>query len=322
MVLNNNPLCKMLGLELPIVQGGMIYVSGAKLAAAVSENGMLGLIGAGSMTPELLRQHIQKAHSLTKKPVGVNVPLLYSHAKDQIAVALDEGIKIFFTSGGSPKIFTAMLKSHGAIVVHVTSSPDLAKKCEDAGVDMVVAEGFEAGGHNGRDELTTLVLVNEAVRAVKIPVIAAGGIADGRSILAALALGAHGVQMGTRFAATVESSAHENFKQKMLQASYTSTTLHLKKLSPVRLLENEFSLEVNKLEQAGASKEELAQLLGHGRSRKGMLEGNLQEGELEIGQIVGMIKDLPTVAQLKIRLVQEIRLALSDLKSNVASFMP
>ena len=225
-----NPLIsELFKIELPIVQGGMVWVSGAKLAASVSEHGGLGLIGAGSMKPELLRAHLIKARALTSKPIGVNIPLLYKGAKEQIDIALEAGIRIFFTSAGSPKLFTSELKAAGATVVHVISTPELARKCEDAGVDAVVAEGFEAGGHNGRDEITTMALIPQVVRAVNIPVIAAGGFASGASVVAALALGASGVQMGSRFAATVESSAHENFKRAILTAGSASTRLMMKK---------------------------------------------------------------------------------------------
>lgn len=297
--------------ELPIIQAGMVWVSGGKLAAAASEAGALGIIGAGSMQPDLLRQHIQKARTLTKKPLAVNIPLLYSKAQEQIDTALAEGLRIFFTSAGSPKTFTSYLKDKGCIVVHVTSSPELAQKCEAAGVDAVVAEGFEAGGHNGRDEITTMVLIPEVVDAVKIPVIAAGGIADGRGIAAAFALGAHGVQIGSRFAATKESSAHENFKNAIVNAGPGSTMLAMRKLVPVRLLKNKFYNDILALEERCASKDELNELLGKGRARKGMLEGDVVEGELEIGQVSGLIHDIPTVADLVARLRQEYKNAMA-----------
>lgn len=306
-------LTKLFGIRLPIVQAGMVWVSGGKLAAAASEAGALGLIGAGSMQPELLGEHIKKARSLTTKPLGVNVPLLYPRAKEQIDTALAGGIRIFFTSAGSPKAWTGYLKDHGCIVVHVTSSPELAQKCEAAGVDAVVAEGFEAGGHNGRDEITTMALIPEVVDAVSIPVIAAGGIADGRGIAAALALGAQGVQMGTRFAATKESSAHSAFKQAIVDATACSTMLSMKKLVPVRLLKNHFYDQVSALEERCAGKDELAQLLGKGRARLGMLEGNLEEGELEIGQIAGLVRDIPTTAELVNRLEAEYSAVVSKL---------
>jgi enoyl-[acyl-carrier protein] reductase II len=300
-------------IELPIIQAGMVWVSGGKLAAAASEAGALGIIGAGSMNPDLLKQHIKKARALTRKPLAVNIPLLYSKVEEQIDVAITEGIKIFFTSAGSPKTFTKKLKDLGCTVVHVTSSPELAIKCEAAGVDAVVAEGFEAGGHNGRDEITTMVLIPQVVDSVKIPVIAAGGIGDGRGIAAAFALGAHGVQIGSRFAATQESSAHANFKQAIINAGPGSTMLSMKKAVPVRLLKNKFYEDITKLEEQGASKEALNDLLGKGRARLGMLEGDLNEGELEIGQIAGMIRDLPTVAALVNRLRTEYNQALSNM---------
>jgi enoyl-[acyl-carrier protein] reductase II len=298
---------------LPVVQAGMVYVSGGKLAAAAAEAGCLGLVGAGSMTPELFREHIKKAHALSKKSIGVNIPLLYPRVKEQIDAALEEGVKIFFTSAGSPKTWTAYLKDRGATVVHVTSSPELAQKCEAAGVDAVVAEGFEAGGHNGRDEITTMVLIPQVRDAVKIPVIAAGGIGDGRAIAAALALGADGVQIGSRFAATVESSAHQNFKQAIVAAGPSGTMLAMKALVPVRLLKNKFYEAVAAAEARGAGKDELQALLGKGRARRGMLDGELDEGELEIGQVSGLIHDLPTVAVLVERLQSEYAAAVRAL---------
>lgn len=302
---------ELFGIELPIIQAGMVWVSGGKLAAAASEAGALGIVGAGSMHPELLRQHLKKAKSLTKKPFAVNVPLLYSKVQEQIDIALEEGIRIFFTSAGSPKTFTSYLKDRGCTVVHVTSSPELAMKCEAAGVDAVVAEGFEAGGHNGRDEITTMVLIPQVVDAVKIPVIAAGGIGDGRGIAAAFALGANGVQIGSRFAATKESSAHDNFKEAIVKAGPGATMLSMKQLVPVRLLRNKFYDDITAMEASGASKEQLAEHLGKGRARKGMLEGDMDEGELEIGQVAGLIHDVPTVAALVTRLRQEYNEAIA-----------
>lgn len=290
----------------------MVWVSGGKLAAAAANAGALGLIGAGSMKPDLLKQHILKAKSRTNNPIGVNLPLLYQGIEEQIGVCLELGIKIFFTSAGSPKKYTPMLKSNGCTVVHVTSTPDLAKKCEDAGVDAVVAEGFEAGGHNGRDEITTLVLIPQVVDAVKIPVIAAGGIADGRQMAAAMMLGASGVQIGSRFAATIESSAHQNFKQAIISASPTATMLSMKKTVPVRLLKNKFYDEINKLEERCASVEELQAHLGKGRAKAGMLDGDLDKGELEIGQVAGMIKDIPSCDTLVKRLMDEYRKAVQS----------
>lgn len=293
-----NRICDLFHIENPIVQAGMVWVSGAKLAAASAHSGCLGLIGAGSMHPDLLREHIRKAKSLTKKSVGVNIPLLYERVDEQIKIALDEGIKIFFTSAGSPKKWTSILKQEGATVVHVVSTPEFAKKSEDAGVDAVVVEGFEAGGHNGRDELTTLVLLQQIRNQLKIPVIAAGGFGSGQSILAAFALGAEGVQIGTAFAATQESSAHDHFKQSMCESKFNSTFVRMKKLVPVRLLENEFARTIAKAEEDCASPEELQNLLGKGRARLGMLLGDLEQGELEVGQIVSQVKEILTCAQL------------------------
>jgi enoyl-[acyl-carrier protein] reductase II len=282
----------------PIVQGGMVWVSGGKLAAAVSNAGALGLVGAGSMKPDLLQHHIRKAKALTQKPFGVNVPLLYKDVQLQLQMALDEGVRIFFTSAGSPKTHTAWLKSYGATVVHVTSTPELALKCQDAGVDAVVLEGFEAGGHNGRDELTTLVLLQQIQGKLNIPVIIAGGIGSGAAIAAALALGADAVQIGTMFAATEESSAHANFKKAMLDAGNTATFLHMKKLVPVRLLHNPFSENVRLAENQCASAEHLSQILGKGRAKTGMLEGDITEGELEVGQIVSNVSSIKTCRAL------------------------
>ena len=303
------------GARLPIVQAGMVWVSGGKLAAAASNAGALGLIGAGSMKPDLLKLHIEKCKLLTSKPFGINLPLLYSGVEEQVKIALDAGVRIFFTSAGSPKKLTPFLKSHGCTVVHVTSTPDLAKKCEDAGCDAVVAEGFEAGGHNGRDELTTLVLIPQVVDAVKIPVIAAGGIADGRGIAAAMALGARGVQIGTRFAATVESSAHANFKQAIVASRPDSTSLMMKQLVPVRLLKNKFYEEVKALESRCASAEELSAHLGKGRAKAGMLDGDMDSGELEIGQVCAMVRDIPTCAELVERLEKEYAAAVAALRA-------
>ncbi|MBM4250713.1 MAG: nitronate monooxygenase [Deltaproteobacteria bacterium] len=317
MSIQSPAITKLFGISKPIVQGGMVWVSGAKLAAAVSEAGGLGLIGAGSMQPDLLKLHIDKALALTSKPLGVNIPLLYSKAQEQIDIALAAGVRIFFTSAGSPKTWTGYLKDRGATVVHVTSSPDLARKCEAAGCDAVVAEGFEAGGHNGRDEITTLVLIPQVVDAVKIPVIAAGGIGDGRGIAAALALGAAGVQIGSRFAATVESSAHSKFKQAIVDAGPGSTILAMKELVPVRLLKNKFFDQVSALEQKCADKEALTMLLGKGRAKRGILEGDLDDGELEIGQVSGLIKDIPTVAALVQRLEAEYRAAVAHLPHTI-----
>ena len=304
-----NPICSLLGIDLPIIQAGMVWVSGGKLAAAASQAGCLGLIGAGSMKPELLKEHIAKARSATAKPFGVNVPLLYKDVEAQIRVALEEGVRIFFTSAGSPRKYTPMLKASGCTVVHVASSPQLALKCQDAGVDAVVVEGFEAGGHNGRDELTSLILLQQLEGRLSIPLIAAGGFGTGASLVAAFALGAQAVQLGTLFAATQESSAHPAFKAAMLSASETSTFLRLKKHVPVRLLENDFARAVAEAEARGAAASELEALLGKGRARKGMLEGDVAQGELEVGQIVSVIGDLPTCATLVERLLSQYEAA-------------
>ena len=305
----------LLPIKYPIIQAGMVWVSGAKLAAASANAGILGVIGAGSMKPDLLEQHILKAKSLTSHPerLAVNVPLLYEKSKEQLETALRLGIKIIITSAGSPKTYTQWLKHQGATVFHVTSSPELARKCEAAGCDAVIAEGFEAGGHNGRDEITTMVLIPQVVDAVKIPVIAAGGIVDGRGIAAAFALGAQGVQLGTRFVATIESSAHENFKQAILSSNPSSTMLMMKKHVPVRLMKNAFFNEVKKLEDQGASEEEIVSLLGHGRAKAGMLDGDMQNGEIEIGQGCSLIHDCPSVAQVVNQLILDYQKTLSSI---------
>ncbi|MEA9358257.1 nitronate monooxygenase [Bacteriovorax sp. PP10] len=312
----NNPITKLFNVKYPIVQGGMVWVSGAKLAAAVSNSGGLGLIGAGSMKPDLLRTHIIKAQGLTNKPFGVNVPLLYPGAQEQIELALNLGVKIFFTSAGSPKKFTNFLKDKGATVVHVTSSPELAVKCADAGVDAIVAEGFEAGGHNGREEITTLTLIPQVRSAVKIPLIAAGGIASGSAIAAVLALGADGVQLGTRFLMTRESSAHDNFKKLALNALPHSTQMAMRSTVPVRLLSNQFALEIKQIENqymGDELKTKLDEHLGKYRAMNGMLNGDVDQGELEVGQIVSLIKDIPSVEEVMKELVSDYQKTLSRL---------
>lgn len=312
-MLENSPLNSLFDSRYAIVQAGMVWVSGAKLAAAASNAGCLGLIGAGSMKPDLLKSHIIKAKGLGAKSLGVNIPLLYHGAAEQIQVALDEGIKIFFTSAGSPKKFTSMLKDKGCVVVHVCSTPEQAIKCESAGCDAVVAEGFEAGGHNGIEEVTTMVLIPQVVDAVNIPVIAAGGIGSGRQIAAALALGASAVQIGTRFVATIESSAHDNFKKKIINSHSGDTKLMMKSLTPVRLMKNNFFTQVQELESKCASKEQLQELLGKGRAKLGMLDGDMENGELEIGQVCAQIKDIPSVNQCVLDLVREYQQALKRL---------
>lgn len=311
-----NKITKLFGIRYPIIQGGMVWVSGGRLAAAVSNAGGLGLIGAGSMQPELLAQHILKAQSLTNSPIGVNVPLLYEKSKEQIEMALSLGIKIFFTSAGSPKKYTNLIKDNGAIVVHVTSTPELAIKCEEAKVDAVVAEGFEAGGHNGRDEITTMVLIPQVRDAIKIPLIAAGGIADGEGILAALSLGADGVQMGTRFLMTKESSAHQSYKEILLNANSSSTSSFMKATTPVRLFKNKFSNEILEIEnnfQHEDLKNKLNEHLGKYRAKIGMLDGDLDNGELEIGQIVSSIKSIPSVEEVFKTLVADYKNAFKKL---------
>lgn len=314
MKFDGNRVCELLGIRYPIIQAGMVWVSGAKLAAASAEAGILGVIGAGSMRPDILDQHLQKAKTLTSKKMAVNVPLFYKDASQQIEVALRQGVRIFITSAGNPNIFTSFLKSKGCTVLHVVSNPKFALKAEEAGVDMVIAEGFEAGGHNGVDELTTFCLIPEVKQAIKIPVIAAGGVATGAQMAAAFCLGASGVQIGTRFVVTVESSAHANFKQAVLKSSYNATDLCLKKLTPVRLLKNKFYERVISLEKSGATVEELKSLLGKGRAKLGMLEGDLEEGELEIGQACSLIRNIPTVSDCVKELLGDYKKCLEDLK--------
>jgi len=314
-----NSITKLFGIKYPIIQGGMVWVSGAKLAAAVSEAGGLGLIGAGSMQPQLLGQHITKALGLTKKPIGVNIPLLYDKSQEQIKTALELGIKIFFTSAGSPKKYTNFLKSHGATVVHVTSSPELALKCAQAGVDAIVAEGFEAGGHNGRDEITTMSLIPQVRDIVNIPLIAAGGIADGRTMLAAFSLGADGIQMGTRFLMTKESSAHQNFKECLLHANAQSTKTLMKSTTPVRLFVNTFAKEIELIEQQNHGADlalKIQDHLGKFRAKNGMLLGDLEQGELEVGQIISLIKNIPTVQEVFEKILTDYHATLKSLTTS------
>jgi enoyl-[acyl-carrier protein] reductase II len=296
---------KLFNIQFPIVQGGMIWCSGWELASAVSNAGGLGLIGSGSMYPEILRDHIQKCKKATDKPFGVNVPLLYPNIEEHIKIIIEEGVKIVFTSAGNPKTWTQHLKQHGIAVVHVVANVKFALKCEEAGVDAIVAEGFEAGGHNGREETTTMALIPQIKKSVSIPIIAAGGIASGQSMAAAIALGANGVQVGSRFVTTHESSAHINFKNAILNSLEGDTKLSLKQLTPVRLLKNEFSILVNELENQGASTEELTNLLGRGRAKKGMFEGDLVNGELEIGQVASQLKSLQSAKEVIDYMVME-----------------
>jgi len=295
---NKTRVTKLFTIDVPIIQAGMVWCSGWRLASAVSNAGGLGLIGAGSMHPEVLQEHIQKCKLTTNRSFGVNVPLLYPEIDKIMKIIIEEGVKIVFTSAGNPSLWTGILKDHGITVVHVVSSVKFAKKAEQAGVDAVVAEGFEAGGHNGREETTTLVLIPLVREAITIPLIAAGGIATGRSMLAAEVLGAEGVQVGSRFAASLESSAHDNFKHKITEISEGDTMLTMKQLTPVRLIRNKFFTLVEHAEQRGASVEELKQLLGRGRAKKGIFDGNLDEGELEIGQIAAAIHDIKPAAEI------------------------
>jgi len=308
-----NRITELFNIQYPIIQAGMIWCSGWELAAAVSNAGGLGIIGSGSMYPEILRENIKKCKAATDKPFAVNVPMLYPDIEKHFRIIIEEGVKIVFTSAGNPAIFTSILKAQGLTVVHVISNEKFARKAEASGVDAVVAEGFEAGGHNGREETTTLCLIPQIVKAVNIPVIAAGGIGTGRTMLSVMALGAEGVQIGSRFVLSNESSGHANFKQAILQASDGSTELSLKQLTPVRLLKNKFYETVKQAELNCASKEELATLLGHGRAKKGMFEGDLEEGELEIGQISGYIKEIKPAAEIVKEIVEEYNQALSDL---------
>lgn len=305
-----NRITTLFDIQYPIIQGGMVWCSGWRLASAVSNCGGLGLLGAGSMHPETLREHIRKCKSATNKPFGVNVPLMYPQIDEIMKIIVDEGVKIVFTSAGNPKTWTSWLKEKGVIVAHVVSSSKFAVKCQEAGVDAVVAEGFEAGGHNGREETTTFCLIPSVRNAVTLPLIAAGGIATGEGIFAAQVLGAEGVQIGTRFALTDESSASEMFKDYCLGLGEGDTKLLLKKVSPVRLVRNGFREAVEHAEDRGATQEELRSLLGKGRAKKGIFEGDLQEGELEIGQVSTLVQHKQTVAQVMDDLVQTYQAAL------------
>jgi len=288
-----NRITELFGIKYPVISGGMVWCSGWKLASAVSEAGGLGLIGAGSMYPDVLREHIRKCKAATQKPFGVNVPLMYPDIETIMDIIISEGVKIVFTSAGNPKVWTKKLQENGIKVAHVVSSSKFAVKCQDAGVDAVVAEGFEAGGHNGREETTTLTLIPQVRNSIELPLIAAGGIASGNAMLAAFALGAEGVQMGTRFALTEESSASDEFKNLCINLNEGDTILSLKKVSPTRLIKNEFYQQVQAAEDTGATQEQLREILGRGRSKKGIFEGDLVEGELEIGQIASHLRDLP-----------------------------
>lgn len=300
-----NRITELFDIRYPIVQAGMIWCSGWRLASAVSNAGGLGIIGSGSMYPDVLKEHVRKCKAATDRPFGVNIPLLYPDIEKHIETIIEEQVPIVISSAGSPKKWTGILKENGITVVHVVASSILAKKCEDAGCDAVVAEGFEAGGHNGREETTTMVLIPQVVDAVGIPVIAAGGIGTGRSMMAAMALGAEGVQIGSRFVATPESSAHDLFKQAVIDAKEGDTQLSMKKLVPVRLLKNRFYEEVKRLEDSGAEGGQLLELLGRARAKRGMFEGDMDEGELEIGQISGYINGLKPAAEVVQEIVDE-----------------
>jgi enoyl-[acyl-carrier protein] reductase II len=308
-----NRITELFGIKYPLNQAGMVWCSGWKLASAVSNAGALGIIGSASMYPDILQQHIQKCKAATDKPFAVNVALLYPDIEQHMKIIIDGGVKIVFTSAGNPKTWTLILKGNGIKVVHVVSSSKFAKKAEDAGCDAVVAEGFEAGGHNGREETTTMVLVPLVKNAVRIPVIAAGGIATGRAMLAAFALGAEGVQVGTRFAASDEASIHENFKEKIIRSEEGDTVLAMKKIVPVRLIKNKFYQQVQEAEDRGASAEELKLILGRARAKRGMFEGDLEEGELEIGEVSALIRDIKPAAQIVNDLWKEFNQAKEEI---------
>ncbi|ESU22703.1 dioxygenase [Flavobacterium enshiense DK69] len=310
-----NRITELFNIKYPIVQGGMIWNSGYKLASAVSNVGGLGLLGAGSMYPEVLREHIQKCQKATDKPFGVNVPMLYPDIELIMNIIVEEGVKIVFTSAGNPKTWTSFLKERGITVVHVVSSSKFAMKAQEAGVDAVVAEGFEAGGHNGREETTTLTLIPMVKENITIPLIAAGGIATGRGMLAAMVLGADGVQVGSRFAASFESSSHDNFKQTIIDVEEGGTHLTLKELAPVRLVKNKFYHDVQELYAKCPTTDELKALLGRARAKRGMFEGDLEEGELEIGQISGLIHDIKPVKQIVDDMMSEFEIARSQVAS-------
>ena len=307
-----NKITQLFDIEYPIIQAGMIWNSGWRLASAAANSGVLGLLGAGSMYPEVLREHIQKCKKATDKPFGVNVPMLYPNIDEIMQIIVEEGVKVVFTSAGNPKTWTNWLKERNITVVHVVSSVKFALKAQEAGVDAIVAEGFEAGGHNGRDETTTLTLIPMVREHIKIPLIAAGGIATGRGMLAAMVLGADGVQVGSRFVASEESSAHPDFKKVVVDAKEGATQLTLKELAPVRLIKNKFYQDVATLYQKGTTAEELRELLGRARAKRGMFEGDLEEGELEIGQISGIIHEVKPVAAIVEDMMTEFQVAKAE----------
>lgn len=316
----SNRITSLFDIKYPIISGGMVWCSSWKLASAVSNAGGLGLIGAGSMHPETLREHIQKCKAATDKPFGVNIPLMYPEVEKIINIIIEEGVKVVFTSAGNPKLWTKKLQENGIKVAHVVSSSKFALKCQEAGVDAVVAEGFEAGGHNGREETTTMALIPSVRKVLDLPLIAAGGIATGGGMLAAMALGAEGVQIGTRFALTEESSAADQFKKLCIDLQEGDTMLSLKKVSPTRLIKNDFYKEVQDAEDRGATSEELRELLGRGRSKKGIFEGDLKDGELEIGQIAAYIDDLPKAAQVVDDIIKEYNDKLNEIINNKPLF--
>jgi len=307
-----NRITELFGIQYPIIQAGMIWNSGWRLASAVSNSGGLGIIGAGSMYPEVLGEHIIKCKKATDHPFGVNVPMLYPNLEEIIEIIIEEGVKIVFTSAGNPKIYTSKLKDNGITVVHVVSSVKFALKAQEAGVDAIVAEGFEAGGHNGRDETTTLTLIPMVKEQIKIPIIAAGGIATGRGMLAVMVLGADGVQVGSRFVASEESSAHRSFKDVVVNAKEGDTKLTLKELTPVRMIRNKFYEDIAELYKTGPSVEQLQELLGRARAKRGMFEGDLEEGELEIGQISGLIHEIKPAAIIIEEMMAEFEVARND----------
>lgn len=310
-----NKITQLFNIQYPIIQGGMIWNSGYKLASAVSNAGGLGLIGAGSMYPDVLREHIQKCKLATYKPFGVNVPMLYPNIEEIITIIIEEGVKIVFTSAGNPTTWTSILKQNGITVVHVVSSSKFALKAQNAGVDAVVAEGFEAGGHNGREETTTFTLIPMVKKQLNIPLIAAGGIATGRGMLAAMVLGADGVQVGSRFAASIESSAHENFKTAIINCKEGDTQLTLKELAPVRLIKNKFYNDIQELYKTNPTAEDLKSLLGRARAKKGMFEGDLIEGELEIGQISGLFEDIKSAKDIIDEMIRDFEIAKNEIKN-------
>ena len=316
----SNKITSLFSIKFPIIQGGMIWNSGWKLASAVSNSGGLGIIGAGSMHPETFREHIQKCKKATSKPFGVNLPMIYPQMDEMIQIILEEEVKIVFTSAGNPKKYTAFLQENGIKVAHVVPGVKFALKAQDAGVDAIVIEGFEAGGHNGRDETTTFCLIPMTKKEITTPIIAAGGIASGRGLLAALNLGADGVQMGSRFVASNEASSHINFKNEVVKAKDSATLLTLKAVTPVRLIKNEFFNQINNAIINGASADEQKELLGRGRAKKGMFEGDLIEGELEIGQVAGIINEIKPVSEIITDIIEEYELAIEEIDSEKFNF--